>query len=142
VAPGPRGRRPPAGRHRPGDRLPARPRPDSGQREEAEEAEDAGVRLRWLSTIGAAGQGTGTTERVELDESGKPQPPVILARGRDCDLSRGPMTGHHGIFVGGDMVPAQPRPWPAPRPHQHLDRPRLVLDQQQPPARHGIFPGQ
>ena len=76
-----------------------------------------------------------TVEKMELDETGFPQPTgeveeleadsVILALGQEADLSLldgvagievddgvvqvGPnmMTGHAGIFAGGDMVPAE-----------------------------------
>ena len=74
-------------------------------------------------------------ERMELDETGFPQPTgeleeleadsLVLALGQECDLSLvegvpgievddgvvavGPnlMTGHPGLFAGGDMVPAE-----------------------------------
>ena len=103
--------------------------------EEMAEAEAEGVRVRWLSTIAAAGDGTVTVERMALDGAGFPQPTgefeelaadsVLLALGQDSDLSLldgvdglgvehglvpvGPdmMTGHPGIFAGGDMVPAE-----------------------------------
>ncbi|MBN1529928.1 MAG: NAD(P)-binding protein [Thermoleophilaceae bacterium] len=100
---------------------------------EVEEAEEEGVLMRWLSTIKEAGDGRIVVERMQLDESGFPQPTgeleeleadsVVLALGQDTDLSLldgvsgievedgvvkvGPdmMTGHEGIFAGGDMVP-------------------------------------
>jgi NADPH-dependent glutamate synthase beta subunit-like oxidoreductase len=99
------------------------------------EALEEGVQMRWLSTIIAAGEGTITVEKMALDETGFPQPTgeleqldadsVILATGQDVDRSLvdgvsgievvdgviqvGPdmMTGHPGIFAGGDMVPAE-----------------------------------
>jgi NADPH-dependent glutamate synthase beta subunit-like oxidoreductase len=100
---------------------------------EVEEAEDEGVMMRWLSTIKEAGDGKLLIEKMELDETGFPQPTgeleeleadsVVLALGQDTDLSLldgvagievedgvvkvGPnmTTGHEGIFAGGDMVP-------------------------------------
>ncbi len=102
---------------------------------EVEEAAEEGVLMRWLSTIKRADEGRLMLERMELDESGFPQPTgeleeleadaVVLALGQDCDLSLvedvagievddgvvavGPdlMTGRPGIFAGGDMVPAE-----------------------------------
>ncbi|MFN0283118.1 MAG: NAD(P)-binding protein [Kineosporiaceae bacterium] len=102
---------------------------------DVEEALEEGVLARWLSTIRHVEAGEVTVERMELDESGVPQPTgetetlaadtVILALGQDCDLTLiegvagievadgvvqvGPdmMTGHPGIFAGGDMVPAE-----------------------------------
>jgi NADPH-dependent glutamate synthase beta subunit-like oxidoreductase len=100
---------------------------------EVEEAEEEGVMMRWLSTIKHADEGRLTIERMELDADGFPQPTgeldeleadsLVLALGQECDLSLiedvpgievddgvvqvGPnmMTGHPGIFAGGDMVP-------------------------------------
>ncbi|HSI80814.1 MAG TPA: NAD(P)-binding protein [Solirubrobacterales bacterium] len=100
---------------------------------EVEEAEEEGVMVRWLSTIKHADGGKLTLERMELDADGFPQPTgeldeleadsLVLALGQECDLSLiedvpgievsdgvvevGPnmMTGHAGIFAGGDMVP-------------------------------------
>jgi 2-oxoacid:acceptor oxidoreductase delta subunit (pyruvate/2-ketoisovalerate family) len=102
---------------------------------EVEEAEEEGVMMRWLSTIKRAEDGKLVLERMELDESGFPQPTgeldeleadsLVLALGQECDLSLvetapeievddgvvsvGPnlMTGHPGVFAGGDMVPAE-----------------------------------
>jgi len=101
---------------------------------DVQEALEEGVLARWLSTIRHVDPGEVTVERMELDEHGFPQPTgetdtlaadtVILALGQECDLSLvegardivvtdgvvqvGPdmMTGHPGIFAGGDMVPA------------------------------------
>ena len=102
---------------------------------EVEEAEEEGIRMRWLSTVKQADQGRLLIERMELDESGFPQPTgeleeleadaLVLALGQEADLrllegvpgiettdgvvavdSR-LMTGHPGIFAGGDMVPAE-----------------------------------
>ncbi len=102
---------------------------------EVEEALEEGVRMRWLSTIKHAEAGKLVIEKMELDDTGFPRPTgefteleadcVILALGQDADLSVlqdvpgitfsdgvvevGPnmMTGHAGIFAGGDMVPAE-----------------------------------
>ena len=108
------------------DRMPAQP-------EEVEEALAEGVRMQWLSTIVAADGERLKVERMELDESGFPQPTgvledldadtVVLALGQDVQLDllaglpdvrveRGVvtvddnrMTGHPGVFAGGDMTP-------------------------------------
>jgi NADPH-dependent glutamate synthase beta subunit-like oxidoreductase len=107
------------------DRMPAE---DS----EVEEALDEGVLLRWLSTIKHVDEGTIQIERMELDETGFPQPTgqleelasdsVVLALGQESDLSllehlpavttesgvvavdASMMTGQPGVFAGGDMV--------------------------------------
>ncbi|WP_142525503.1 NAD(P)-binding protein [Methylacidimicrobium cyclopophantes] len=103
---------------------------------EAEEALSEGIRIRWLSTIkGISGEEL-TVERMELDSSGRPRPTgqfetlradaVVLAIGQETDsrfLRRVPgiafgkdgtvivdenrMTGHPGIFAGGDAVPGE-----------------------------------
>jgi 2-oxoacid:acceptor oxidoreductase delta subunit (pyruvate/2-ketoisovalerate family) len=101
---------------------------------EITEAVEEGVRLRWLSTVAHAGEHGITVERMRLDETGFPQPTgeleelradtLILAVGQDADLSLVDgvgdiaeengvvqvgadfMTGHPGVFAGGDMVPA------------------------------------
>ncbi len=102
---------------------------------EVEEALEEGVLMKWLSTVKRADEGKLMLERMELDESGFPQPTgeleeleadsLVLALGQEADLSLlegvdgieveegvvkvGPdlMTGHPGIFAGGDMVPAE-----------------------------------
>ena len=102
---------------------------------EVDEAEEEGVMMRWLETIKQVDGDRVTVEKMELDETGFPQPTgeldeleadsVILALGQEADLSLldgvsgidvedgvvqvGPnmMTGHAGIFAGGDMVPAE-----------------------------------
>ena len=102
---------------------------------EVTEAEEEGVLMKWLSTIKSADEGRVQIERMELDETGYPQPTgeveeleadsVVLALGQDADLSLleavegievsdhvvavdpNMMTGHPGIFAGGDMVPAE-----------------------------------
>jgi 2-oxoacid:acceptor oxidoreductase delta subunit (pyruvate/2-ketoisovalerate family) len=102
---------------------------------EVEEAAEEGVLMRWLSTITRADEGRIEIERMELDETGFPQPTgefeeleadsLVLALGQNSDLSLlegidgieiddgvvtvGPnmMTGSEGIFAGGDMVPSE-----------------------------------
>lgn len=102
---------------------------------ELEEALQEGVLVKWLSTIKQAGESSITVEKMALDEKGFPQPTgefetleadsVVLALGQDVDLSlidgvpglvvedgvvqvnAQMMTGHAGIFAGGDMVPAE-----------------------------------
>jgi len=102
---------------------------------EVEEALEEGVRMKWLSTVKHADAGELVIERMELDESGFPQPTgeletleadsLVLALGQEADLALldgvpgievddgvvrvGPdmQTGHPGIFAGGDMVPAE-----------------------------------
>lgn len=100
---------------------------------EVAEAEQEGVRFTWLSTVTQVDAGSFVVERMELDESGFPQPTgdtetvptdaLVLALGQDSDLaflSEVPglvvadgvvqvdehlMTGCAGVFAGGDMVP-------------------------------------
>jgi len=102
---------------------------------ELEEALQEGVLVKWLSTIKQAGASSITVEKMALDAQGYPQPTgefetleadsVVLALGQDVDLSliegipslvvedgvvqvnAQMMTGHAGIFAGGDMVPAE-----------------------------------
>ncbi|MDH4175818.1 MAG: NAD(P)-binding protein, partial [Betaproteobacteria bacterium] len=102
---------------------------------EVEEALQEGVLIKWLSTIKQAAQGSITVEKMALDDKGFPQPTgeletlaadsVVLALGQDVDLTllegvpglevrdgtvqvaANMMTGHAGIFAGGDMVPAE-----------------------------------
>ena len=101
---------------------------------EVEEAEEEGVMMRWLSTIKQADGGT-VLEKMELDSRASRSPPASSRssrRTRSCWRSArrltsrcstgspgievedgvvkvGPnlMTGHAGIFAGGDMVPAE-----------------------------------
>ena len=91
--------------------------------------------VKWLSTIKQAGESSITIEKMALDSQGFPQPTgefetleadsVVLALGQDVDLGllggvpglevsdgvvkvgANMMTGHPGIFAGGDMVPAE-----------------------------------
>lgn len=102
---------------------------------EIEEALQEGVMIKWLSTIKQAGEGEIMVEKMALDDAGFPQPTgefetlaadsVVLALGQDVDLSllegvtglevkngvvqvgANMMTGHPGIFAGGDMVPSE-----------------------------------
>jgi 2-oxoacid:acceptor oxidoreductase delta subunit (pyruvate/2-ketoisovalerate family) len=102
---------------------------------EVEEAKAEGILMKWLSTIKRADGGKLMVEKMELDETGFPQPTgeleeleadsLVLALGQETDLSLldgvpglevedgvvkvGPdmMTGCPGIFAGGDMVPAE-----------------------------------
>ena len=110
------------------DRMPAH---DS----EVVEAEEEGIEMRWLSTVKHVDADKIQVERMELDETGFPQPTgefedlqadsLVLALGQEADLSfiedagdisiddgvvgvdTGMMTGRAGVFAGGDMVPAE-----------------------------------
>jgi NADPH-dependent glutamate synthase beta subunit-like oxidoreductase len=110
------------------DRMPAH---DS----ELQEALAEGVLVKWLSTVQHADEGRLVLERMELDEHGFPQPTgeleeleadsLVLALGQEADLGllerldgveisdgvvsvgRDLMTGHPGVFAGGDIVPAE-----------------------------------
>ncbi len=102
---------------------------------ELQEAIDEGIQFKWLTTVKEAQEGKLTVEKMKLDETGFPQPTgefetieadaLILALGQDVDLSllanlegleiedgvvkvnRMMMTGHPGVFAGGDMVPSE-----------------------------------
>ena len=103
---------------------------------EADEALDEGVKIRWLTTIKQIMGPSLTVERMEIDAQGHPRPTgeyetleadtVVLALGQHTDshflkqvpgigfasdgaVKVGPdmMTGHEGIFAGGDMVPGE-----------------------------------
>jgi NADPH-dependent glutamate synthase beta subunit-like oxidoreductase len=102
---------------------------------EVQEALEEGVLMRWLSTIKHVDADHITVERMELDDSGFPQPTgetdelaadsLVLALGQEVDLSLldgvpglvvedgvvavdgRMMTGSPGIFAGGDMVPSE-----------------------------------
>jgi len=103
---------------------------------EADEAIEEGVKINWLRTIKEIDQSRLTVEVMEVDENGRPQPTgrfetleadsLILALGQDTDsgflrtvpgvefepdgtVIVGPnmMTGHPGLFAGGDMVPSE-----------------------------------
>jgi 2-oxoacid:acceptor oxidoreductase delta subunit (pyruvate/2-ketoisovalerate family) len=102
---------------------------------EIKEALEEGVLIKWLSTIKHAEVGKLHVEKMILDEQGFPQPTgefeelaadsLVLALGQESDLTllknvpdlevedgvvkvnAMMMTGHRGIFAGGDMVPAE-----------------------------------
>ena len=103
---------------------------------EADEAIEEGVKIHWLRTIREIDQTRFTVEIMEVDETGRPQPTgkletleadsLILALGQNVDtgfMQRVPdiefkndgtvvvdermMTGHPGVFAGGDMVPSE-----------------------------------
>jgi NADPH-dependent glutamate synthase beta subunit-like oxidoreductase len=103
---------------------------------EADEAIEEGVRIHWLRTIRSMDAGSVMVEVMELDDNGRPRgtgrleridaDAVILALGQDTDtaflrsmpgvafradgtvvVSERMMTGHAGVFAGGDMVPAE-----------------------------------
>ena len=64
---------------------------------EVEEAEDEGIKMKWLSTVKHADGGKLVLERMELDEAGFPQPTgeleeleadsLVLALGQEADVS-------------------------------------------------------
>jgi formate dehydrogenase (NADP+) beta subunit len=103
---------------------------------EADEALTEGVKIRWLTTIKEIHGADLTVEKMRVDEKGRAQPTgqfetlqadaIVLALGQDADsgfLRKVPeiqfqpdgtvvvtpnmMTGHPGIFAGGDMVPSE-----------------------------------
>jgi 2-oxoacid:acceptor oxidoreductase delta subunit (pyruvate/2-ketoisovalerate family) len=102
---------------------------------EVEEALQEGILMKWLSTIKRVEEGELTVEKMALDEKGFPQPTgeletlaadsLVLALGQDVDLALldgvpglaikdgvvqvapNMMTGHPGVFAGGDMVPSE-----------------------------------
>jgi NADPH-dependent glutamate synthase beta subunit-like oxidoreductase len=102
---------------------------------EVREALEEGIQIKWLSTIKQADNQTFVVEKMALDSTGFPQPTgefetmeadsLVLALGQDVDLSflehveglvldngvlkvdGQMMTGHKGIFAGGDMVPSE-----------------------------------
>ncbi|HAM02809.1 MAG TPA: glutamate synthase [Acidimicrobiaceae bacterium] len=136
---------------------------------EVEEAAEEGVQLRWLSTVKAVNGTSLVLERMVLDHDGFPQPTgeveelqadsLVLALGQQSDLSLvagdsdiavrdgvvavGPdmMTGHPGIFAGGDMVPAERTVTTAighgKRAARHIDG-WLRGSSWEPPARHEL----
>ncbi len=102
---------------------------------EADEAIEEGITINWLRTIKEIDRSTFKVEVMELDENGRPQATgkfeeleadsLILAVGQDTDtaflesipgiefqwdhtvvVGDNMMTGHAGIFAGGDMVPS------------------------------------
>ncbi len=103
---------------------------------EATEALEEGVKIHWLRTIKSIEAGQIEVEVMTLDENGKPVPTgeteildadnLILALGQDTDtsflrnldgiefqsdgvvlVSPQMMTGHPGVFAGGDMAPSE-----------------------------------
>jgi NADPH-dependent glutamate synthase beta subunit-like oxidoreductase len=103
---------------------------------EVQEAIEEGVKIKWLTSIRSF-EGTDlTVEQMELGADGRPHPTgrvetlttdaVVLAVGQDTDsgflrkvpgielqsdgvvaVAANMMTGHPGIFAGGDMVPTE-----------------------------------
>jgi 2-oxoacid:acceptor oxidoreductase delta subunit (pyruvate/2-ketoisovalerate family) len=110
------------------DRMPAHD-------DEVAQALAEGIQVRWLSTVAHADAGVVRVERMELDETGFPQPTgeledlaadaLVLAVGQEADLSLVAgvpgvevvdgvvqvdgdlMTGHPGLFAGGDATPTE-----------------------------------
>jgi NADPH-dependent glutamate synthase beta subunit-like oxidoreductase len=103
---------------------------------EADEALAEGVKIRWLTAIREVTGQQLRVERIELDEAGKPKPTgefetleadaVVLALGQQAEsafmrkipgvefkpdgtvlVGKDMMTGHPGVFAGGDMVPSE-----------------------------------
>ncbi len=103
---------------------------------EADEALEEGVKIKWLTSIKEIIGPSLSVERMTLDEKGRPRPSgefetleadaIVLALGQETEsafLGRVPgiefepdgtvtvgadmMTGHDGIFAGGDMVPGE-----------------------------------
>jgi len=103
---------------------------------EADDAIEEGVKMNWLRTITEIDGSRLKVEIMKLDDNGWPQPTgefetleadaLILALGQDTDtgflekvggiefrkdhtvvVDDNMMTGHSGIFAGGDMVPSE-----------------------------------
>jgi formate dehydrogenase beta subunit len=103
---------------------------------EADEAMEEGVKINWLRTIKEIDQTHITVEVMKINAEGYPEPTgrfetleadaLILALGQDTDtrflqniaaiefkrdgtviVDDNMMTGHPGIFAGGDMVPSE-----------------------------------
>ena len=103
---------------------------------EADEALEEGVKINWLRSIRAMTGTVMTVEIMALDEQGRPHPTgqtetleadtLILALGQSSDsgflrtvpgieldgdgtvrVDERMMTGHAGIFAGGDLVPSE-----------------------------------
>ncbi len=103
---------------------------------EADEAIEEGVKINWLRTIKQIEETRITVEIMRINAEGYPEPTgevetleadaLILALGQDTDsgfmrsvpdvefkkdgtviVDRNMMTGHAGIFAGGDMVPSE-----------------------------------
>ena len=103
---------------------------------EADEALEEGVKIKWLTSIREIAGAALTVEAMELDAQGRPRPTgrletlsadaVVLALGQQTDsaflnkipgaeflpdgtvkVSDSMMTGHPGVFAGGDAVPSE-----------------------------------
>ncbi len=103
---------------------------------EADEAVAEGIKIKWLTSIKAIEGGDLTVEMMHIDSQGRAQPTgqfetlqtdaVVLALGQETDsdflrkipeiqfqpdgtviVAPNMMTGHPGIFAGGDMVPSE-----------------------------------
>ena len=103
---------------------------------EADEAIEEGVKIKWLTSIREIVGPSLTVEAMELDARGKPRPTgrvetlsadsLVLALGQQTDsaflkkipgaeflsdgtvrVSDSMMTGHPGVFAGGDAVPSE-----------------------------------
>jgi formate dehydrogenase beta subunit len=103
---------------------------------EADEALAEGVKIKWLTSIKAIDGGDLSVEMMRIDDRGRAQPTgqfetlqadaVVLALGQEADsgflrkipeigfqpdgtvtVAPNMMTGHPGIFAGGDMVPSE-----------------------------------
>ncbi len=102
---------------------------------EMDEAMEEGVVVNWLTTIKEMGEDRIMVERMRLNEDGRPVPTgeydeietdtVVMALGQNVDTSfvdkldgveiadktiqvnSQMMTGHKGVFAGGDMVPSE-----------------------------------
>ena len=103
---------------------------------ETDEALEEGIKIKWLTTIKEIAGPSLTVEVMELGPNGFPQPTgqfetleadaVVLAVGQETDsrflwqvpginfkpdgtviVNSAMMTGHPGVFAGGDMVPSE-----------------------------------
>ena len=103
---------------------------------EADEALEEGIKINWLRSIKSIDQSSITVEVMAINDQGYPEPTgqvetleadtLILALGQDIEteflksvpgiefskegtvlVDQNMMTGHAGIFAGGDMVPSE-----------------------------------
>jgi formate dehydrogenase beta subunit len=103
---------------------------------EADEALEEGIKIKWLTSIKEVAGPALTVEVMELGPDGRPRPTgrletleadsVVLALGQQTDsgflrkipdielrpdgtviVATNMMTGHPGVFAGGDMVPSE-----------------------------------